>query len=1404
MIAENSFSKGIQQDISKLKYPQDAFLEGWNIRILTDEGLSSLAIENTKGTTQLVTIPRVGWGGYFTPALYYGSGTPDVVVTIYDPTGGPPITAGLGDISQKSTEEIYQELLTDLETTGLIQYYKIAYNQQAIFIQLLEPNDVVNLVTITWDTGSGTQTDDFEVLTGNASYAATYEPFILGWGLLNEEFIVLVCDRASVSPTPTNEVGQIWKFKLNQIDGTTTINAFDNLIYNNVLNFSREYLIYNKVKTRYESVQKGTVVFTDFYNELRIANVFDPQLLAVFPQLLSYKPPHAISLPIVTKEIVGGLLPVGTYQYWYRLRSLQGASSTFCTQSSPVQIGPLLFPASSTASEIQTGADPGTPSQKSLEVVISEIDENYDLIEVGYTVYQTPDAPESFYIATLPIPPTRQVTVVHNGTENQIPIEVDEGTNAELLNNLNRPPDVFKTIEVLRNRLYAANAKTFSRSTGFDARAYRFNSARSADLYNGEDSYGNPTTVITGTAGGDIADLEINGVSLGTDLTQIPDNYDLINPYNNEDPTNALNDGDWEANSQYKYQADGTTLGGQGPNISYRFTTVQYRVDERQGSQTPHFPPFVLSPPGNVFLQPGNGFDIPAATEWANNYSSTTLQQIVGYARGEVYRFAIVFRDLAGFPFFADWIGDIKFPDNADSGYELTNNTILSNAMDLRIIGIEFTLDTTTDQFKAIKDKISGWEIVRVERTLQNKTKLGQGLITPVIDDGTYTFQTWLNSNNASQLTDVVMMDTPNFRFLKDNQFSASDYIKLIAETTVTSLTTIDTLGYDLGFLIKYRNSDYYNFSDPEYTRIPVDFKWVVGRVTAEQIIDDPLLPFPFFNMAGPDGTATSWQSSGEATDLLKLGDPIDWTNMPAGSEIKYLASYERYLQKQYGGNLRFNRYDNVYIPTGAVVQYTGQVTPTSVKTFGGDCYTVLFDLIKQEANWPTVTGVPNSGVVVSRVFHFFAAEAHGFNVEMRYPGFRRAAYKIDLQNDDNLYQDFSFNDALGQANNLQKFYSPPFNVVDLIEEPHSIYVTDPKLDNQQYNSWRNFRVLDTLTVNGNYGPINTLLEFKEKLFFWQNDAVGITANEERITVTTENGEPTTIGTGTVLQRYDYISTQTGCFHEFAPVKTGQALYHYDIYLNKLFRITKDVGSISLSDVKGLSGFFRYAFNGNILILDKLGRPNRAGIHSVFNPEFNTVLFTFIDDDQKFTLSYNEGLDGFDATKHSFTPSMYLNTRRRLHSVYWDGSNHNTIYTHWKGPYNFIYDQYFPSYVKMLTNGQSPLDKTWDNQEFRTEVTLNGQNLPFETFHRLRYTNDYQTTNTINLTPQQNIKRMLRTWRVQIPMDQTNPSTVIKPRMMDKYLMTELWFDQTPGEERRFVLHDVITEYSLRGKIMPK
>ena len=56
---KNTFIKGMNQDTSKQKYPQNQYKDSRNLRPITDTGLSTGAMENIKGNFPKVSFPEL-------------------------------------------------------------------------------------------------------------------------------------------------------------------------------------------------------------------------------------------------------------------------------------------------------------------------------------------------------------------------------------------------------------------------------------------------------------------------------------------------------------------------------------------------------------------------------------------------------------------------------------------------------------------------------------------------------------------------------------------------------------------------------------------------------------------------------------------------------------------------------------------------------------------------------------------------------------------------------------------------------------------------------------------------------------------------------------------------------------------------------------------------------------------------------------------------------------------------------------------------------------------------------------------------------------------------------------------------------------------------------------------------
>ena len=1579
-VSKNTWNKGLNSDFSKLKSQQDSYLSAKNIRVMTDEGSSSFAIENIKGNEFSFNIPPVEATYTITiPEGYFGTMYVDLQRSSYLES------LQVDNIENKSYEFITEELNAKLQVSNFPgkEYTRFYFNSAGIVLYDFLPNSstLPSIGLTVYNAVSDLRTNRIAIHT------------ILGWGYYNNTIVIITCSFNSNNESPEDEEGFIWSATYDNETNTIQVADIDDdylntnttLKYVGKLNLSKQYAIYKHLKCRYESTEIARVVWTDSYNNLRTCNILDPQIFATPAELLSYIPIHIPQKPVVSAIIPGGTLPTGKYQYFYQLYSNQGAVSSF----SPVSNLVNLYPSAGRTYALPA-TNPGTGAANSPQISIINLDTNYDTIRCGYIVYQIPDFPEAFFFDERPIPDNGELTIVHNGNEN------DESIDSTTISNLNRPPEVFKTIDVVRNRLFAANAVTnyFDLTNEFDARVYRYDSSGIAKLYNIDDTYPTASVEINIITN----EISIEGDSPVTpiDYTLIPDTFDCINPFNQEsDSLNNFAGGDWFNNAQYKYKADLTTLGGTGLNISYEFTVQS------------NFARKAFWPTASPYFTPANDSTAEYTTEFSDTYtypgggnvyldspkSSLFETLFTGYSRGEVYRFGIVFFDKYGYPSYPLWIGDIKFPFGSDNngafglselavdglispasfiipdgtnissdgtginltpgvsglyydfylddgfGYSIVytwfptatstmadfcadftaGNTlgiiaVQSDPLDLNKIqfiapnnginwlsypfyisfmqgqpeeqtsdiyyftgtvypyppspggnnvflqqlGIKFSLDTTTAQFQAIKDRISGWSYVRVRRNLVDSTRLGTGYIQPCWSGGgnnllvpfyaglapahLYTQQEWGFSHTGGTPYDRIRLATqtlhiPNLLSRSVGSFATNDYIRFIGRTndygTLTRYTSNITTP-DFGQFQTY----YLATNDFDYHYEDTTFN-VTGGVTTSSYVNGhdkftlqgrvysvapqnafripagtiPGLSADFINMTNFDYTEadveqfTEW---GTECTLITLFDTPDTTaaydstilNLPM-----YLVSYERYLIDQYRGWTRADRYANEYILTNHFMPYPYDISIGDVVTnsvYGGDTYVNYYDYQRSNRNFFEGSGYPDGGEqdqCISLAI-FFPAEVI-YNADLN----TTEQHASVRQNTDSILQsNYTYNAALSQQNTTNIFISKAYLQTNVKEEPHTIYGSDPKIDNERIDSWRSLFVNNSLAVNGNYGAINRIIQFKDRLFYYQNDGIGIATVDERVLENDGTTAQTQLGTGTLLQRFDYITTETGCKHAFAVESTGDSVYHYDAFINKLFKYTlgktkvDSDGMSPLTDIKGLSGFFRTAFvNSNLKSEDKILRTgSRVGIVAAFNSEYNTIYFTFLDEPNniKQTISYNELLEGFESF-YDFFPSMYLNMRKRFISLA-PTNTFSKTYIHNIGTRNIFYDAVYPSSITFRVNENSDFVKTFDNFQLNTEVILNNIQLA-ETVSRMSITNDYQNF------PEQNVNfvQKIRSWRLAIPRDETNPALTIKPRISDKYI--DVKFSYNPlGLDKTFRLHDVLTEYSMRSKILPR
>lgn len=388
------------------------------------------------------------------------------------------------------------------------------------------------------------------------------------------------------------------------------------------------------------------------------------------------------------------------------------------------------------------------------------------------------------------------------------------------------------------------------------------------------------------------------------------------------------------------------------------------------------------------------------------------------------------------------------------------------------------------------------------------------------------------------------------------------------------------------------------------------------------------------------------------------------------------------------------------------------------------------------------------------------------------------------LRNKRFLLSEFKYNDVFNQKYNIQKYFPPSLFYANEVDQyTNRIWHSAPKIDGEVIDSWRNFQFVDYLDVEGTQGPIIELVVNKNKIFYYQTNGVGVASSNERGAVQGSEGN-IILSNNKILLRYDYITKETGTSQQYSVINTNGAIYHYDNSLKKIFKLGE--GLECISDNLGLFSKLQ-SVNNNI-------NKTLNTVHGIYDTEYQTVYFTFLDpvnSQNSFTIGYNEKLNVFESF-YSFTPKTYF----KMNTMVFGSMGNNQCYWHNKGEYGSFYGTTYPSKIKVLTNDAPLTTKVWDNQKFQTQVyNTNGVLLNNETFDFIQHKTENQDTGLITLTPQSNIVKKERDWKLIIPRDINNAtfSTLSKPRLRDMYLETEITY--TNANNQRFILHPITTFY---------
>lgn len=733
----NTFTGGMNKDISKSLYKEGSYIHAENFSLVTDLGLSTGSLRSSNGNKHFINFPDCS----------------NVVEVTNFPTGATSITIDVNGYTQTYTVTSLEELGAAMQADPILtdSGYGVAYSDTRIVIYslLFSNSNIIPTITVT-----------SAQLTVNNSYVSNISANnikIIGWATIRDQIILFTANTST--PNQVGQTGQIWKLIYDKYSNNPIIS----LVYNGYLNFSLATPIANPGAAigNYETPTVQKVYWTDNYNRPKVLNIADPNAMALAPESIEIVSDISRGVATIYDVMGGGNIKTGIYQVSARLTVTSGGSSTFLTPSNIVTV----INESETSNYANYEArDVGTVVAKSIAARLYNLDTQYDRVEPVVLYRENSNAtPDIYILPSQPIASNGQLQFYYTGNETTIPVSLEEFLAERIVF------DTVKTLAAKNNILFYGNVRYSDFDVDFDARAYRFSGTLSSTT---------PQTAIVREASG--TTYTLSGPS--PNWTLIPPTSDAIQNINSQAPDSTDN---------FLFQADGVTYGGQGPNVSYEFVQMNTMNDQSIAA------PFrtvlddskiysgVIKAP-YAYVKPSNkvvnySLNIPALTGYTQVFQDTVAfdngsgpfgsYTARGYQRDEMYRFGIVFFSKKGQPSYVHWIADIRMPKpfmpsntfagptgannrdylgfpissidslNINSGNpvsdEISNNPPIDSSNSNKILygnnlGIKFTVTLPA----SVQSQISAYSIVRVERTEQDRTILGQGMFSPVFYSG--------------------------------------------------------------------------------------------------------------------------------------------------------------------------------------------------------------------------------------------------------------------------------------------------------------------------------------------------------------------------------------------------------------------------------------------------------------------------------------------------------------------------------------------------------------------------------------------------------------------------------------------------------------------------------------------
>ena len=473
-----------------------------------------------------------------------------------------------------------------------------------------------------------------------------------------------------------------------------------------------------------------------------------------------------------------------------------------------------------------------------------------------------------------------------------------------------------------------------------------------------------------------------------------------------------------------------------------------------------------------------------------------------------------------------------------------------------------------------------------------------------------------------------------------------------------------------------------------------------------------------------------------------------------------------------YGGNTYEAKSNTVYLEIG---EYTDIETNEVTIESPGDTFVSVF----------TFTKMSTDDAAITTVDYNLVTEIVSIKTETT----------IDLKNRNDLsisewnnvwipsYDEYQkYNTVYSQQPTLVKSTSESYKLKKVQEFDTRIIATGVKTPGEFVDSWTDFLENEEMDLDGKYGPINTIINYRDNIYAIQDNAVALIQINPRVQVSASDGLAVEMGTGDLLYNYNYLTTTSGCLNANGVVSTPIGFYFVDILNNSILYCNGQT-VINLSDKEGFhSDLIK---NMNYTELKEDNPVKGYGLSLAYNSSTGDVLFSFTQSENSFTLCYSEKAGAF-VSYYDYIPAWYINKGTAMLST---NSDNTQLWQHFKGEKNSFYGKTFRSSITLHLVAEKK-ELVMNGASYRLEMEdADGNILANEGLTSVKVWNKYQESDEADLVLRKNAFKRIRDWNIKFPRVSGS-----RERVRGSWGYAEFIFDNDDG--KKLILHDITIFYT--------